>query len=64
MSPALVARLEREIACACDPDALAAADLHACRCYWQQLIDAAALDELHRQAVAHLAEVLAAGGER
>lgn len=46
MSPALLARLEAEVACACDPATRAAADVHALRCYRQQLIDAPTLGRL------------------
>lgn len=62
MTPVEIARLQHEITTADTPAALAAADLHAARCYWAALIDAATLADLHRQAEAHLADVHATGG--
>lgn len=64
MTPAEVAKLQREIAAATGPDAVRAADLHAARCYWAALIDAAVLADLHRQAEARLTDPPAAGGDR
>ena len=51
MNTTLIARLEAEIVCACDPTGLVLADHHAWRCYRQQLIDTPTWTSLHALAV-------------
>ena len=52
MNAVLIARLEDEIACACDQAGVVVADHHAWNCYRRQLIDAPTFGHLHALAKA------------